>query len=142
MIDHFYSLRYESYFSLNISNARIASFHLQCLCCHKNPILLYNSLATNVQSSGIFETVKWDLCDRLLLQLTISVILCLARTKSTVCKLPPSVSMLSPKASCVQVHFLSNTVQANGTLVTLLRSTVCSNTLLSNWRDRWKLGNS
>ena len=53
-----------SYFCLNISNAH-ASFQLQCLCCHKCPILLYSSLATNVRSSGIFVTVKWDLYEDL-----------------------------------------------------------------------------
>ena len=56
--DRFESLRYESYFSLNISEAQFASFHLQCLCCHqKSAVCKYTSLATTVKSSGVLVTL-------------------------------------------------------------------------------------
>ena len=56
--DRFESLRYESYFSLNISEAQFVSFHLQCLCCHqKSAVCKYTSLATTVKSSGVLVTL-------------------------------------------------------------------------------------
>ncbi len=57
-------------------------------------------------------TVKWDFCDKPLLRSTVLVVLCLSHIRGTVYKVS-ILSGLSQKASCVQVHFLSNHCTVN-----------------------------
>lgn len=83
MTDCFYSLRYESYSSSNISTAQFASFHLRCLCCHQKPtVCKYTSLATTVYSSGIlwrFYGLRSMVCLERLLEAGNSQSSCLLR---------------------------------------------------------------
>ena len=87
-------------------------FNLKCLHCHQASYVDIHYLATTVQSRlGFSEGPLWIYNKN-------DPFICLAHIRGRVCKFSVKVSTLSPKASLVQVHFLSNPVQSTRSFVT------------------------